>query len=446
MLRALFVALCFSMGAANAATLADPLLAKSDVCGRFEVFHINGIMTNRAGALANRDRIEQVYGNSYKEHIIFYALAYNQTRGFTSDLYDSALQVISGYVGATWDKFMNAVTFGVYSPFMPEATAKAIATRVTELFAFTKPSPYQDQDLADIMLEFQQQTGPHARKIFVPHSQGNLYMNLIYDQLIATGWPAKSIGVVGMAVPYSSVRSGNTYVTSANDVVIDATRLPTLNNILGPTLTIPYQPSVDVLGHNLRVTYLANSTARSQMVSRITSEFNGLKTTAPDPLLWIQVRSSGMVCGANAYPVGYPGPYACHYDVPTGSYPQWWTNVSINKYSYTSSTQEVHAFGTAADLEPVNRERMAGCYAWFRSDRIAVIKALGYVPTSQWYYPYHTHSGSCGAGFPWMTPYGNPDVAWIIYSADSSKTTSKTWTEGFNYYNDIEMFPVCKRT
>ena len=56
-------------------------------------------------------------------------------------------------------------------------------------------------------------------------------------------------------------------------------------------------------------------------------------------------------------------------------------------------------------------------------------------------------SGSCGIGFPWQTPYGNPDVAWIIYSADSSRTTSCTWWEGVeSYYNDVEMFPVCKRT
>lgn len=442
MLRALFVALCFSVGAANAATLADLRLAKSDVCGRFEVFHINGIMTDRPGAEQNLVRIREVYGNAYKEHLIAYALAYNLTRGLPVDLLQSAKQVISGYVGATWDNFMNAVTFGVYSVGMPEATAKAIATVVTDLFAFTKPSPYQDQDLADIMNDFARQSAATARVVIVPHSQGNLYANLVYDKLIATGKPAKSIGVVGMAVPYSSVRSGNTYVTSANDVVIDATRLPTLNNILGPTLSIPYQPTVDPLGHKLRETYLANSTARSQMVSKITSEFNGLKTTAPDPPRWIRVRSWGMVCGADAYPVGYPGPYACYMDVPTGAYPQWFTNVNINIYSLTASTSVIHAIGTAADLDPANRERMAGCYAWYLSDRKAVIlSGLGI------YYPYHTHSGSCGAGYPWQTPYGAPDVAWEIYSADSSRITSRSWTEPPGaYYNDIEMFPVCKRT
>jgi hypothetical protein len=438
----LTAALCFSVGAANAATI-DPLLAKSDVCGRFEVFHINGIMTTRTEAEQNLRQIGVVYGNAYKEHLIAYALAYNQTRGFATDFYDSALQVIKGYTGATWDSFMNAVTFGVYSTFMPEPTAKAIAKAVTDLFAFTKPSPYQDQDLADLMLDFQQ-SQTHARLVIVPHSQGNLYANLVYDKLVASGKPAKSIGVVGVAVPYSSVRSGNTYITSANDVVIDATRNATLGTVLGPNVTIPYQPTVDVLGHNLRGTYLANSTVRSMLNSRITSEFNGLKTTAPDPSRGIRVPAHGMQCGTLPYPYG-PPPHSCYVDVPAGAPYQEHKSVSINFWNDPNIPEQQHTYGTAAELDPLNRTYMTTCYAWWIADRKAVIKSLGYVPTSGYYYPYHLHSGSCGAGFPWQTPYGLPDAAWTIYSADSSTTTSKSWTEGFDYYNNIEKWPLCKR-
>ena len=108
-----------------------------------------------------------------------------------------------------------------------------------------EPSPYQDQDLTDIMNAIYWQTAggqyayAKARRVFVPHSQGNLYMNLVYDKLIAGGTPAKSIGVVGMAVPYWSVRTGNTFVTSANDVVIDATRVSTLQAVLEPNADHP---------------------------------------------------------------------------------------------------------------------------------------------------------------------------------------------------------------
>lgn len=441
MLRALFAALCFSVGIANAATLADPRLAKADVCGRFEAYHINGVMTDPAGAAANLDRISAIYGNSYKEHIIVYRLAYNQHRSFLRDFYDSAMQIINLYAQATWDKWMNAVTFGVYSIGMPQATSQVIAKKITDVWGFTKPNPYSDQEMNEIMAVIVSGSAPHARKLLLPHSQGNFYASLVYDKLVATGHAAKTIGVVGLAVPYSSVRTGNVYITSAQDLMIDAVRVATLGNVLVANANIPYAPSVDIFGHNLIKTYMANSTVRDNYKALITNEFATLKTTAPDPPRWIRVRSWGMICGADAYPVGYPGPYACNLDVPTGTYPQWFTNTSINIYSTTASPVIIHAIGTAAQLDPVNRERMTGCYAWYLSDRKAVIQTgLGI------YHPYHSHSGSCGAGYPWQTPYGVADTAWEIYSADSSRTTSRSWTEGVDtYYNDIEMFPVCKR-
>ena len=120
-------------------------------------------------------------------------------------------------------------------------------------------------------------------------------------------------------------------------------------------------------------------------------------------------------------------------------------NTSINMYDTT--TTRVHAFGTLADLEPANRAKMTGRYNWYVSDRKAIITAAGWVATAYWDYPSNKHSGTCGRGFPWGTPYANPDVAWIIYSADSSRTTTRSWWGGIDsYYNDVDMFPVCKRT
>ena len=53
---------------------------------------------------------------------------------------------------------MNAVTFGVYSIGMPEATARQSRKQITEQLYLTRPSPYQDQDLADIMADIYRQT------------------------------------------------------------------------------------------------------------------------------------------------------------------------------------------------------------------------------------------------------------------------------------------------
>jgi hypothetical protein len=220
---------------------------------------------------------------------------------------------------------------------------------------------------------------------------------------------------------------------------------PRLTNILGPNVAIPYQPTVDVLGHNLRTTYLANSTVRSMLKTRITSEFNGLRTTAPDPNRWILVQSHGHRCGAFRT---RPGIRAVRLLVgcPDGR------SLSVSRerehqlLSNPNIPEDQHTYGTAADLDPVNRTYMAACYAWYLSDRKAQIRALGYVPTSPYYTPHNIHPGSCGRGFPWQTPYGNPDAAWMIYSADSSTLKSTTWWEGDYYYNNLEKLGVCKRT
>ncbi|HYN27874.1 MAG TPA: hypothetical protein VES94_06215, partial [Burkholderiales bacterium] len=171
MIRAFLVTLCLLAGAASAATI-DPRNAKYDICGRFELWHINGIMTNSNGATLNLDRIQQVYGNAYNGHLIVYRVAFNQTRGFTQDFLNSAKQVIAGYAGATWDKWMNAVTFGIYSTFMSATTAQAVAKKVTDLFGFTKPSPYQDADLTDITNAITAGSAYGARIMLAPHSQG----------------------------------------------------------------------------------------------------------------------------------------------------------------------------------------------------------------------------------------------------------------------------------
>lgn len=271
-MRTLALILFFCSALAHAETI-DPRVAKFDTCGRFELFSINGIMTDFIGATDNLNRIKAVYGNAYKGHLIKYVVAYNQTRGLKTDFLDSAKQVIAGYAGATWDKWMNAVTFGVYNLGLSATASAEIAKRVTDLYGFTKPSPYQDDDLYAIANAVLAGTQGGGRRLLFGHSQGNLYMNLVYDKLIAMGMNPKTLGVVGLAVPYSSLRTGNVYTTSANDVVIDAVRVATLGNVLPPTMIIPYAPTVDPLGHNLIKTYFASSGARNQTISNITAEF-----------------------------------------------------------------------------------------------------------------------------------------------------------------------------
>lgn len=357
-------------------TNIDPRKAKLDVCGAFEIWHINGVMTDVFSATESLKKIQANYGNSYKEHIIFYNLAYNREQGFTTDLYESAKQVIWGYAGATWDNFINAVVFNVYSVAMPQATAAAIAKAVTDKYAFTKVAPYQDSDINSIMLSITSVTKWASRKVFVSHSQGNLYANIVYDKLVASGVPAQTLGLMGVAVPFSSQRTGNNYVTSVNDMVIDATRIATLNFILPPNVSIPYAPSIDPGGHKIKETYLEHTVvggARDMIVKQITLEFDSLRTIAPSPA-WAPtdgygnyvsygwVRYNPPCCGIAPTVPSY---YWYYLPEPVGGYTGGWSG-----YIYGTQAQATTAALPIAKtcynyhIAEVKRKQALGDYSW----------------------------------------------------------------------------------
>jgi len=280
--------------------------------------------------------------------------------------------------------------------------------------------------------------------VFVPHSQGNLYTNLVVDQLVATGVkPKKSIGVVGIAVPYISVQTGNVYITSSNDFVIDSVRLANLGGpltILSANITIPYQPLVDFMGHNLINIYLANSTVKSRLKSYITNEFFLAKTTAPDPPAALQSSAHIGYCGNSYSP--YVGTPACWIDIPTGAPLQWYTNTYVTYWSDPYIAAQQHTLGVLV-LDTLNRTHVETCYAGHVADRKTRLKEIGSIVPGGYgnFYTYPTF-GSCGGGYPFNTPYGTADRAWKIFSADSSKLVSTSSTE---FDNRVEKWGVCKR-
>lgn len=408
-MRALTLLLLLCSTVVHAATI-DPRVAKHDTCGRYELFSINGIMTDPLGAAANLDRIKVVYGNAYKEHLIRYVVAYNQTRGLKTDFLDSARQVISGYAGATWDKWMNAVTFGVYSLFLDAATSAAIAKKVTELYGFTRPSPYQDEDLNSILKDILGGTAGNGRRLLFGHSQGNLYMNLVYDKMLAAGLTPHTIGVVGLAVPFSSLRTGDVYTTSSNDVVIDAVRVATLNNVLSPTIAIPYAPTVDPLGHNLIQTYFANSAARKQINANITAEFGRIKS----PTKGVFFPEYPPVTYAN---VLYAPAFGLEWNgvawVPIPEYYKYWTVAP-----YYESQHVIVKPGTYADAKAVALRNGKACYAL----AVAAIKKQRMSTTNTaWVWVPMGYPNYRGC---WDMITGNPLTdyrlgAWWLYGGDS---------------------------
>ena len=66
------------------------------MCGRFEIFHINGMMTDCETRSKISTAFEAVYGNSYKEHIDRLSRSPTTSTAISRDFYQSAMQVIIG--------------------------------------------------------------------------------------------------------------------------------------------------------------------------------------------------------------------------------------------------------------------------------------------------------------------------------------------------------------
>ena len=89
--------------------------------------------------------------------------------------------------------------------------------------------------------------------------------------------------------------------------------MATANNVVTPTVTIPYTPSVDPLGHNLIKTYLGYSPSISQIYVNIEAEFNTLVSGYPNVRFMTTVHYNHVdwhaKIGSGIFPEGRPEMY-----------------------------------------------------------------------------------------------------------------------------------------
>ena len=283
MLKRLLMLLCLALPAWAQAETIDPRIAKWDICGRYELFHINGIDTSAVGAADNLEAIILNYGNAYSGHIITYGLGYNSSRGADSDFIDSFNQIVRGYPGATFSAWVRAVTLGMYNSAMTASVAAAIAKAVDAVFSFSRPPTYGDADLFNIESEIRTRHAAGGRLLLVPHSQGNMYANLVLDRLVAVGGPRtpiarESIGIMGVATPRAV--TGGLYLTSKNDRVISGVRYFFADTPAG-NITIAVK-SIDPLGHHFRDIYW--KFAKTSVNNLISLAFSRLASSAASPV------------------------------------------------------------------------------------------------------------------------------------------------------------------
>ena len=170
---------CLSLSA-QAETI-DARIAKLDPCGQYVVAHINGIVTDRDGALANLQEISDAYGNGHDGHIIRYRLAYNRTLGFAQDVMDSYRQIARLYPALTLRDWIQGIVFGIFSSAWLPDIIEGVSQALRSIFRLEEPLLFYEQDLQQIVRDMGLVTD--ERLLIVGHSQGTLYAQMVYERL-----------------------------------------------------------------------------------------------------------------------------------------------------------------------------------------------------------------------------------------------------------------------
>jgi len=255
--------LCFALALAGQANAACVV--------RANVYFINGVnkpsedeVAKTAEFLAKRVQRFSAQANSIQ--LVTYL--YNDSDGLMLDtLYELAAKkaVERNAIVSEMVVSVGMAAFGMVSP-LSETDQQSVRLRVAEIITSALPTKTQAMvsDFSQRVATESLNSGTQA--VLVPHSQGNMFANAVYDTLKLT-LPAnisRGLGVVNIANPAARAPS-SLYLTASQDRVINL--LATSQAVLGMTFT-PMTPNynasaaalqTDPWGHGFVEVYLSQT-------------------------------------------------------------------------------------------------------------------------------------------------------------------------------------------
>jgi hypothetical protein len=224
----------FSLLVAPLMTLAQ---SDSKICSAegYTVITINGIFTDKDGAIENKDKLDRILPDKYKNEPIKVDYLYNPS-----------------HLAGLGD-LVSVINQGLFEQ-------------------------KSDYDLVEMLHDASQKVTTQ-KFLIVAHSQGNFYANNFYDKVagVSGGVPAESVGVYSVATPAYRVAGYGKYVTSDTDHVIAKVVGTDLSlTILPPNIHIDLKDEPGANGHSFSGVYLKYQGDR--IVSDIQSSLGKLKT------------------------------------------------------------------------------------------------------------------------------------------------------------------------
>jgi len=235
----------------------------------YVVAFFNGVNTTFSAAVSEDIvPLKTIYGNQFNNEPVSYFTFYNPTDGLLKDLAEAFAQKQqeSPEIANRWELFWDLIdgTTDILTLVLVENPAladlinslKNAVLNEAQVQAETLISQANFQPIVNQFASTMTTFLTEQKKIMaVAHSQGNFFLNSVYD-IVHPTLATESLEVVQVATPTTTVRSvGGIYTTSSTDLVIRAISF-VLGSTEPPNISGPIAPSEDTLGHSFARVYM----------------------------------------------------------------------------------------------------------------------------------------------------------------------------------------------
>lgn len=260
-MKAFWIFLSSAVWALNA---SGQSLVDSSLCsGGYSVYYLNGVYNEPAEVYDNARNVQEMLGNSFDGEPLTVSASVNPS-SIVGDAVEVFAQKLAEDPTLKWQLFFRWFSGEFITSSLTIALDDFIGTAVTQKFAqavssLSSPQAYSDAVVVSHAQTYAAQLTSGRRVMAVAHSQGNLYANAIYGRLQSVNsgrYNLSAFGIAGAASPANFVATGDGYVTSDGDHVIDALRILAPAVLPSNDSSVPTFTTADVLGHNFKNIYI----------------------------------------------------------------------------------------------------------------------------------------------------------------------------------------------
>lgn len=288
------------------------------------IMHINGVNVKQSEAKRSTDRIrDELFAQpEVNPECIAYITLYNTSTALSLDLAEAGIQKaqeLGRELSDFWKVYLRIAASMTDHQFLGVIGSWYVATDFANYVI--------DEQLQEHIRLVREELSQGRSVILVPHSQGNLYANALWDAL--TFDEQSQVHIVSVATPSDSVAGDGQYTTLQEDDFASLFLLALPANAANTEIC----PN-GWYCHGFKEWYLTGNNSRSRIIDDITALLPKLPTscliegTIRSPLLFTPIAGATIVLQgtyASAMALGtYTADSNGHYCIPQGATPYNW--------------------------------------------------------------------------------------------------------------------------